>query len=176
MFEGTVATVVFAVLFSLLYYRRIRRNFGRQKLKVTRLGVRVGLLSVLGGFLVLSPFTPLAVLLTGLTVGFGLGVYSARLTTFEQRPDAIYYTPNSYIGGLVVSLMLGRLIWRVIRVSGAVSLAGLPEPGIAPGLDTVGFFRSPLTWGILLVLVAYYVTFYAGLLLRARTLRLDTGT
>ena len=176
MFESAVATVVFAVLFSLLYYRRIRRNFGRQKLKVTRLGVRIGLLSVLGGFFVLSPFTSLSVLLTGLSVGLALGVYSVRLTTFEQRPDATYYTPNSYIGGLVVSLMLGRLIWRVIRVSGAITLVGLPEPGVAPGLDTVGFLRSPLTRGILLVLVAYYVTFYVGLLLRARTLRVDKRT
>ena len=69
-----------------LYYRRIRRTFGRQPWKPVRSGIRLGVMALLGAALVSAAvFLPgvLPGIVTGAVVGIGLGVLALRHTHTE---------------------------------------------------------------------------------------------
>jgi hypothetical protein len=177
MLEGGGAVAVVAALLAFVLYGRIRRNFGRQKITVTRLAVRIGLLSLITALFLLTGLfsSPLAVLV-GLGAGCALGVYAVGVTTFDYQPDATYYTPNTYVGLVVVGLLLGRAAWRVIRVGTAASAVALAQSGDLTPLGAVGLIRSPLTRGLLFTLLGYYITYYVGVLMRTRAARRSLTT
>jgi len=77
----------FTVGIGWMYYRRIRRQFGRQPWQPRRTMVRIALLSLVLASLVLAGiFVPHAgwAVTAGLAVGLGLGFYGVSLT--EPRP------------------------------------------------------------------------------------------
>jgi hypothetical protein len=146
-------------------YRRVRRNIGRQPMQPRRMRLRIvffGLLSVLlAGVALVTPIT-----LTGLASGFILGVLLAvigvRHTRFEVTPEGRFYTPNSYIGGVISVLLVGRLVYRLLALYGDPHALGLPEHGI---------FKSPLTFLMFGLLAGYYIAYYIGLFLRYRRMK-----
>lgn len=144
-----------------IYYRRIRRHFGRQPYQHKRALLRTGMLAVvLCGLLVAAialPNVGLAIVI-GLLLGGVLGVAALRLTSIEVIDGARCYTPNPWIGGALSLLLVGRLAWRWGQ--GAFSQGGAQ----------VAQNMSPLTLGILSVLVAFYVVNGAGLAWRMREL------
>ncbi|WDS35550.1 hypothetical protein [Pseudoxanthomonas sp.] len=149
------------VAFAFIYYRRIRRSFGRQQWKSTRAIVRLSILGLVTAMLVLAacflPHVALGIAL-GALLGAGLGLLSLRHTHTEWADGSGWYTPNPWIGGALSVVLLGRLIWRWSQ--GAFSTGG-----------TSGQNASPLTMGIAAALVVYSLVHVGGLWLRMRALR-----
>ncbi|HEU5398004.1 MAG TPA: hypothetical protein VFV77_01885 [Gammaproteobacteria bacterium] len=147
-------------------YRRLRRNFGRQKLGRSRLKFRLWVLGILGLLLVVpaffSPLRALATLVGG-GIGVGLAIWAAKHTRFEKQDDTLYYIPHTYTGMVVTALFLGRLLYRLVAVShSAFSVAMMDTGGASPG-DFGGFSAissNPLTRIIFFILVGYYCYYY----------------
>ncbi|MET1024442.1 MAG: hypothetical protein ABWX87_09055 [Pseudoxanthomonas sp.] len=148
--------------FAFIYYRRIRRSFGRQQWKPTRAVIRLSVLALAFSALVLaSCFLPHVApgVAVGAVLGAGLGVFSLRHTQSEWTDGSGWYTPNPWIGGALSAVLLGRLAWRWSQ--GAFSM----------GASANGQNASPLTLGIAAALVVYSLVHVGGLWLRMRRLR-----
>jgi hypothetical protein len=143
----------------LLYYRRIRRQFGRQPWKPgARFWLRVGVLSLLMAALLIAgsivPGGALAIF-AGTLVGAVLGGFAIRHTKIETADGARWYTPNPWIGGALSLLLVARLAWRWQAGALAVGTASRQAP-------------SALTLAFAATLVAYYLVSGLGLLWRMR--------
>jgi hypothetical protein len=165
MTAAALAPAGFAVLFAFMYYRRFRRLFGRQPVQPARMKFRIVFLLLVGALLLARAAMGLQV---GLAVAAGLGSGVAlawlglRLTTFETTPQGRFYTPHGGIGLALSALLLGRLAYRFFVI--APVLQDAHEAGMNP---FAAFQRSPLTLAIFALLIGYYVTYYAGILLRS---------
>ncbi len=157
------ALVVFAV------YRRLRRTFGRQLLRPTRMKIRIVLFVVIGCALLPAALRSPASLgaeLAGLVVGVALALWGADRTRFLMYDNQLHYVPHTYTGIAVSLLFLGRLVYRLVQVYTGVHIApaaGGGDPGQA--FNGASMFRSPLTLGSVFVLIGYYACYY-GLVLR----------
>ena len=158
---STLTPLAFAAAVGLIYYRRIRRQFGRQAYQPKRAMARTLFLTlVLCGLLVAAVALPKVglAIVGGLVLGALLGVAALRFTGIESSDGARWYTPNPWIGGALSLLLVGRLAWRWGQ--GAFSQGGAQVAANA----------SPLTMGIMSALVAFYVVNGAGLAWRMRDL------
>ncbi|MEA9491306.1 hypothetical protein [Xanthomonas campestris] len=148
------------------YYRRIRRSFGRQPWKPVAATLRTALLLVAAAALGYAayglPGVAPAVAL-GAVVGAGLGAVSLRYTHAEWVGGRGWYTPNPWIGGALMLVLLGRLAWR--WADGAFS----------SGAAVAGSQASPLTLGIAAALVLYSLVHVGGVWWRLRQLRLQAS-
>ena len=148
---------LFTGLLGVAYVRRIAGNFGRQRWRPGRTGIRLGLLSLaLVALLFAAVFVPGA----GLSVGLGM-VLGATFAGFALHHNHVEifegkrcYTPNPWIGGALSLLLVGRLLWRMGHVDMATMTSG-----------SAGFGQqaSPLTLGIAATLVTFYVVNSIGL-------------
>jgi hypothetical protein len=149
-----------------IYYRRIRRQFGRQPYQPRRAMFRTGLLALVScALLVLAfvlPHVGLAIV-CGFAIGGGLGLLALRHTTIEAVDGTHWYTPNPWIGGALSLLLVGRLAWRY------------GHGAFATGGAQAAQNMSPLTLGIAATLVGFYVVNGAGLALRMRALELPVN-
>ena len=146
-----------------LYYRRIRRSFGRQRGRPRRAGRRLGLLALLAlALLSAVVFLPHVAwgIAGGAVAGAVLGLLGLRHTRAEWVEGAGWYTPNPWIGGVLSVLLLGRLAWR------------WSQGAFAPGAADAARNASPLTLAIAAALVVYALVDVAGLWRRLRRLRL----
>ena len=168
---ATAMTWAVAVpLVALVLYRRVRRNFGRQPLRVGRLMLRSGLLALIAALLLLvglvggaaASSTGLGVL-AGLAVGGVLGTVGLRMTRFEHGASGHWYTPNPVIGAVLTALLLGRLAYRFFAVRAVAAIAVAAEPSAI-----AVFQRSPLTLAIAGLLIGYHLIYGIGLLRAAR--------
>jgi hypothetical protein len=162
-----IAPILIAALVIWGIVRRLRRTFGRQPVQPARIWLRVGILTLAGGLIaatsVMRGAEMLEALVAGLACGAALAYVGLRHTRFEATPEGRFYTPHTYIGLAVTVLLLGRLAYRFLYLSNG------PNGMVAAGPSAAAAYqRSPLTVGILAVLVGYYVLFYAGVLLRTR--------
>lgn len=148
-----------------MVYRRIQRNFGRHLIRPGWLGFRVGLFSLaliaMASIGLVQPWVGASVVVAA-AVGAALAFFwGLRLTGFDVSAEGVYYRPNPVIGSILTALLVARLGWRFLRVSGVMA-------GAAP---VVGYGTpTPLTFGLLGLLVGYYLTYSLGLLLKRRTL------
>ena len=143
-----------------LYYRRIRRQFGHQVYRPQRAALRIALLSLLAcGLLVAggSAHRLLPALAIGGMAGAGLGWLALRHMRVWVVDGVRRYVSNPWIGGVVTLLLVARLAWRAYRFE--VSAAG-----------TQPLMASPLTYGLVVLLVAYYLVSGIGLVRRMRAL------
>lgn len=162
----TTALFVPLILFSL--YRRFRRNFGRQLVSRKRLLIRMAVLAIVGITIAGSAGTDPQFLEAGaggLAAGIALAFVGLRLTSFEASPEGEYYTPNVYIGILVSALFIGRLAYRLVVVAPAVQAAAQQGDAANP---FGSFQRSPLTLALFALLIGYYISYSAGVLLKLR--------
>lgn len=146
----------------LLVYRRIRRNFGVQRWRPVRAGIRLGLLALVAvGLCALAWVQPQVALGLGLgaVLGAALGVLGLKHTHVAWRDGLRAYTPNPWIGGALTALLIGRLAWRWTH-------------------DGVAAAQSPsaLTLGMAAVLIAYSLVYVIGLMLQMRRLALQAPT
>ena len=161
---STVSPLLLTAAVGFAYYRRIRRQFGRQPYQPTRTLLRSVLLGVaLAGLLVAAIALPVAGMRlavgAGLLVGAALGALGLQHTRLESADGARWYTPNPWIGGALSLLLIGRLAWRFGQ-------GPLAAGGAAPAMQNA----SPLTLGIAATLVAYYLVSGLGLAWRMRSL------
>jgi hypothetical protein len=144
-----------------LYYRRIRRSFGRQPWQPKRTVARLVLVSLVAAALVCAAvFLPHvgAGIALGAVAGAALGVFALKFTHAQTIDGKRYYTPNPWIGGGLSLLLLGRLAWR------------WSQGALSGGSAQIGQQASPLTLGIAATLIAYSLVYSVGLLLRMRAL------
>ncbi|MDB5986521.1 MAG: hypothetical protein JWR16_1574 [Nevskia sp.] len=155
-------------LLALAMFSRIRRNVGRQRVRPGRMRFRIGflLLALLAlGFT--RPFDPAltGAMLAGAVVGIALAFFALRHTRFETIEAIRYYYPNLYIGLAVSALFIGRIVYRFIVLSPALQSAGQNDAAT----NSMMFYgaRTPLTLGLLGLVVGYYAAYYIGVLIRS---------
>jgi hypothetical protein len=157
------ALVVPLILFGL--YRRLRRTFGRQPIQRKRMMVRIGLMCVALFFIVAPALHSTDLLLSavgGAVIGAALGVLGLRLTRFEITPDGQeFYTPNVYIGAALTLIVVGRLIYRFTMMGPVLMQSASAAP---PADPFSAVHSSPLTLGIITVLIGYYLIYFIGIL------------
>jgi energy-converting hydrogenase Eha subunit A len=167
MIMDWLPTLGIAALVMVMVYRRGRRLFGRQRFGSRRFLFRLSLVALLCA--VLLPVVLLARGLApaiGLALGVLLGLLARGLARFEVTPDGVFFTPNAYMGIAVLSLLLGRMIYRAATIG---ALGGSFAAGDSPFTD--GLQRSPLSAAIFALLLGYYATYYATLYARGRRLQ-----
>ena len=173
MTPAALAPAGFAVLFVFMMYRRFRRLFGRQPVQPARMKRRIGILLVVGALLLarglFAPATGFATA-AGLGGGIALALLGLRLTVFETTPQGRFYTPHGGIGLAISGLLAARLAYRFWQI------APLMQQAHTAGENPFAAFqRSPLTLAIFALLIGYYVTYYAGVLMRRQTPPDDPG-
>jgi len=158
--------ILFAALLAWGIFRRLRRTFGRQRLDPGRMWFRVGILilvSVLYLGTAMRDPRLLAAFGAGAVCGIALGVVGLRHTQFESTPQGRFYTPHTYIGLAVTVLFLGRVIYRLFYMYYQTHGVTGPNPDMA-----LAYQRNPLSLGIFGTVVAYYLSFYGGILTKTR--------
>jgi hypothetical protein len=146
---------------------RVRRNIGRQPLRPKRMILRIVIYAVVTLLLavvslVLVPRASVfAGLLGGVVLGAGLGLYGLHLTLFETTAEGRFYTPNPYMGVGLSMLLVARLAYRFIAISGVAQ-----QPQMQPQL-----MQSALTYFIFGLLAGYYMAYFAGVLARSNEKR-----
>ena len=158
------ALVIFGV------YRRMRRTFGRQNVRVPQMWVRIVILTAIIGLFAygaVRSVPTLEALLGGAVCGVALAFLGLRHTQFEATPEGHFYTPHTYIGLLVTALFLGRLVYRYISAFAVVPASTQAPPNANPW---AAYQNNPWTAAIFGVLFAYYILYYLGVLLKSRTL------
>jgi hypothetical protein len=95
---------------------------------------------------------------SGGAIGVALALVGLRHTSFEVTPEGRFYTPNKWLGLVVTTLLLGRLMARMFTLS---ERAAEVASGASP---LASLQRSPLTLGLFFLLTGYYVTYYVGVL------------
>ncbi len=158
----------------LVIWRRVRGQFGRQPVRRTRMTVRIaafaaiGLLASLAGFADIRLLEGLA---SGIVAGGALGMVGLRLTRFERTEDGgDAYVPNPWIGAVLTLLLVGRLAWRFSLLGPWSAVPAAPPSG------THAAWQSPFTMVVLGLLVGYYVSYYAGLLVHHRRFERSLGS
>jgi hypothetical protein len=143
-------------------YRRVRRNFGPQPVRVGRMQFRAGLFCLIGALLLylsLRDMQLLGALIGGVACGVALGYVGLRHTKFEVTPQGSFYTPHTYIGLFVTALFAARILFRILSLNTGTHSLAQPESN-----PFYSYQRSPLTQAIFGVLVGYYVFFTIGVL------------
>ena len=155
-----VALVVWGV------YRRMRRSFGRQRVRDGFMWFRIGILALAGAVIaaqIARDVDLLGILLASVAGGAVLGYIGLRHTKFEVTPEGRFYTPHTYIGLAVTALFLGRLLYRFLGTYNGLA------PTATRGQDLAAIYRhNPFTLVVIGALVGYYVLYYAGVLQRTR--------
>jgi hypothetical protein len=161
-----------AILVLFVIYRRFRRSFGQQPLRPVRMQVRIVLLLVIGCLLLPAAFRSAAFMsavLAGIAAGVALAMWGAARTRFLRASGQLYYVPHTYTGIAVSFLFLGRLIYRLIQVSGNVhATPAAAVDSASHGFAPAGVLQSPLTLGLYFVLMGYYVCYYSMVLWKSK--------
>jgi hypothetical protein len=147
-------------------YRRLRRSFGRQRVREPLMWLRIGILTavaVLATVGMTHDIRLLAALIAGVAGGAALGYVGLRYTRFEVTADGRFYTPHAYIGVAVTVLFVGRLLYRFLAVYDGTLPAAAAGSGFA-----AAYQGSPFTLAVFGALVGYYVLYYLGVLQRTR--------
>lgn len=149
----------------LLIYRRFRRSFGRQPLRPVRMRIRLVVLILLGSSLLPAAFGSGQVFFAefgGAMAGMVLGLWGARHTRYTTYEGRLHYVPHTYTGIAVSLLFIGRLVYRIVEW---YAQNGAP-PGAAAAASPP--MKSPLTAGLIFVVVGYYVCYYAIVLWKSK--------
>jgi len=146
--------IVFGGLIVWSIYRRVRRNIGRQKLHPRRIITSIVIFCAIS-ILIFSMSKNANVLLAfsgGLLLGAALGFAGLRLTKFDTTDEGHFYTPNTYIGGALSLLLVGRMLYRFWQLQSVSATQNFPA-----------LMQSPLTCFIIGLTFGYYLVYYIGL-------------
>jgi hypothetical protein len=167
-----IGPFVFAILVLFVIYRRFRRSFGQQPLRPVRMQVRIVVLLVIGCLLLTAVFRSpafISAVLAGIAAGVALAVWGAARTRFLRVSGQLYYVPHTYTGIAVSFLFLGRLVYRLIQVTGNVHAIHAAAPDSAnQAFAASSMLQSPLTLGLYFVLMGYYVCYYSMVLWKSK--------
>jgi hypothetical protein len=167
-----IGPFLIAILVVFAIYRRFRRSFGQQPLRPVRMQVRIVVLLVIGCLLLPAVFRSAAFMsavLAGIAAGVALAMWGAARTRFLRVSGQLYYVPHTYTGIAVSLLFLGRLVYRLIQVSGNVHAVHAAGGDSANGaFAPASMLQSPLTLGLYFVLMGYYVCYYSMVLWKSK--------
>ena len=158
-----------------IIYRRIRRNFGRQKLRRGWMIFRLVLFSVIAFLLLpIALFSPerAAATMLGAGVGVALALWAAKRTRFLKEEDKLFYIPHTYTGLVVSALFLGRFIYKIWAnksLFGAAFMNSDPSMGDYGGWNSL--VSSPLTRALFYAYVSYYIYYYIYVLRESKHLK-----
>ncbi|WP_027724050.1 CcdC protein domain-containing protein [Tuberibacillus calidus] len=172
MNQGFLPIALIVLIFLFGIYKRARRNIGLQRLSQGYLLFRIILFTVVGLiFFIEGAIHPISLVsnIVGIMIGAILAYYAVSSTTFEQREGKLYYRPNIWIGSLVTLLFLLRLIYRFYEVFENTSFKDLQKQTYGAGNPFSSLSHS---WssGLILIMFAYYIIYYAILLKRLKQL------
>ena len=160
-----------AVLTVLLVYRRLRRSFGRQRVRPVRMSVRIAVLLLLGcSVLPMSVASGqfLTAELAGLAVGVALGVWGARHTRYQNYDGHLHYVPHTYTGIAVSLLFVGRLAYRFVELYSMKRGEAASGADYMQGFGSPPMMRSPFTIALLFLVIGYYVCYYSLVLWKSK--------
>lgn len=160
MNNRTIIYVALGCLITWRFYRRLRRNFGQQKLQPRRIIVSLVLLSAFSLLIIGLGIQVPRILLAfggGLLCGSILGLIGLRLTKFNTTAEGHFYTPDTRIGVALTLLLVGRIIYRLVLWHDMAQSPGQPPP-----------MQSPLTFFIIGLLFGYYFVYRIGLFIHSR--------
>jgi hypothetical protein len=152
--------ILVGALFVWAVYRRIRRNIGRQRLRLRRIIPSLTIVSLTGFLLVALFFQETNLMLgfvSGMVLGCIAGVFGLKLTKFDTTDEGHFYIPNTRIGVALSLLLTGRLLYKFIKNRKEFDLSEHSMPPV----------QSPLTFFIIGLTVGYYVVYYIGLFVHA---------
>jgi hypothetical protein len=160
-----------AVLVVLLIYRRLRRSFGRQKVRPVRMKIRIGILILLAASLTPTAMRSAEFLfaeLGGVAAGAALGLWGAQRTRYQTHGGSLHYIPHTYTGIAVSLLFLGRVVYRMVALYSMDHSIGQVGLDSAQSFGSPAMVNSPLTVGALFVVIGYYVCYYSLVLWKSR--------
>jgi hypothetical protein len=159
-----ISALIPAVLVLFIMYRRVRRNFGRQRLNRGYMIFRMVVLCLLGVFLLIPTFfsQELAVMtIVGGGVGISLAIWAAKHTRFLNEDGRLYYIPHSYTGMVVTALFVGRIAYRVFVMAQPHTVVTTDwDPGMSDFGGFSSLYHNPWTRLVFFVLIGYYVYYY----------------
>jgi hypothetical protein len=135
--------------------------------------LRLGLLSLVLAIFVSTIIhfpTLLEAAAGGLIAGALIAALGLRLTQFSSDEKGRYYTPNSYIGAAVTLLLVGRITYWMIMIFMMPGAAATAAQAPAGGNPFASLGQSPLTLAMLMLTLGYYLTYFAGVLIKSRAL------
>lgn len=175
-----IGPFLIAVLVVFAIYRRFRRSFGQQPLRPVRMQVRIVVLLVIGCLLLPAAFRSAAFMsavVAGIAAGVALAMWGAARTRFLRVSGQLYYVPHTYTGIAVSLLFLGRLVYRLIQVSGNMHAIHAAAPDSAnQAFAPASMLQSPLTLGLYFVLMGYYVCYYSMVLWKSKRVVAEEAT
>jgi hypothetical protein len=154
-------------------YRRLRRSFGKQRLMPLRMGVRIGILLLIGGLLLPSALRSagyLQALVIGAIAGIALALWGASRTRYLREAGQLFYVPHTVTGLAVSLLFVGRVVYRGLQIYGMQHAADEAASGAAPASLSASMISSPSMVGLFYVLVGYYVCYYSAVLWKSKHL------
>lgn len=160
-----IVPVLIAALVIWRIYMRMRRSFGRQRVRSKPMIIRSAVLALIACALLVMAgrqgWTLLALLLGG-ACGVALASIGLRYTRFELTAQGRFYTPHGYIGLAVTVLFLARLAYDYLvlyhgMAPSAARHLQYPQPG----------HYTPLTLAVSGAFIAYYLAYYIGVLRRS---------
>ncbi len=154
-------------------YRRIRSSFGKQPIQTNRMTVRVVLLAAVGSLLlwiVTHSIVLLATAAGSIALGGALAALGLWLTHWHSDETGSYYTPNSYLGALISAALIARITYRLFSITPPFT-----APPATGGDFFASFQHSPLTLAMLMITIGYYLVYFTGLLLVARSRPTTSG-
>jgi hypothetical protein len=162
-----------AVMVVWAIYRRVRRSFGQQPLRPVRMRIRMGILLLLGVSFIpvaLKSVQFLGAEVAGLVTGIALALWGASRTRYRSEGEQLYYLPHTYTGIVVSLLFIGRLAYRLSQayLRNAVPLSGTDAETARTIAGPAMNMQSPLTAGLVFVVIGYYVVYYGVVLWKAR--------
>ena len=152
--------VVFGGLIAWSFYRRVRRNIGRQKLLPRRFIVSLVVFCLVSVFIIYVSRQNPNLLLGfggGLLLGAALGRAGLRLTKFETTEEGHFYKPDTRIGVAISLLLIGRLLYRYWMLHNISYAPDHPPP-----------MQSPLTFFVIGLPLGYSIVYYIGVLVHTR--------
>jgi len=187
-----IGTYLLVALIVFVVYRRLRRSFGRQKLRPARMALRIALLAILGAVIAPMALRSAAfagAALAGLATGVLLAWWGASRTSFDRAGTERFYVPHTYTGIAVSLLFIGRVVYRLleayqithVQISHGAQVNPATAPGLgaasygASGYGAAGYVSSPSTLGLAFVLVGYYVCYLSWVLWKSKQLKLGEG-
>lgn len=181
--QHLVSALIPAAFVLFFMYRRVRRNFGRQRLRSGYLIFRMVLLCVLGAFLLIPTFfsTELAIMtILGAAAGVGLAIWAAKHTRFLNEDGVLYYIPHTYTGMIVTALFVGRIAYRVFVMAQPHAVITTDyQPGMGDFSYFSGLYHNPWTRLVFFILIGYYVYYYWFVLHESKNLKpedMEDGT
>jgi len=166
-----VPLIPIAAVLAWILYRRVRQHTGKQAVRPISMVIQMILLCAVAIIVIAGGVTNanLEGATIGAVIGCALALYALHLTRIERAAEGLFHSGNAYIGLGVSMLLVVRIGYRVVVMAGTMQSARAgTASSMQQGDPLTAYFNSPSTMGLFFAVAAYYLTYYTGLLLKAR--------